>query len=174
MSAMQHAGQTLDKVLTRTLAAVPIVQATAAADGGDCATALAKLDQVLKNDYTIIAAHRLRSRCLKGDAARVESRIAKGLLASLKHGGNGRSERTAYPVMTMHEESDILADKHIALRTRDIEVRGSNGHFYDVVHGISLLGGEVWAQNVYFDVTAQINGRSSAVAASEAVKAALP
>ena len=149
-------------------------QAKVAADGGDCATALEKLDEVLKIDYTIIAAHRLRSHCLKGNAARIESRIAKGLMASLKHGGNGKSEKTAYPVMTMHEENDILADKHIVLKTRDVEVRGSNGHFYDVVHGISLVPGDVRVQQVYFDVTAEVNGRSSAMAVADAVQAALP
>ncbi len=149
-------------------------QAKAAADGGDCATALEKLDEVLKIDYTIIAAHVLRSHCLRGDAARIESRIAKGLMASLKHGGNGRTEESAYPVMTMHEENDILADNHIVLKTRDIEVRGSNGHFYDVVHGVLLLPGYVRIQDVYFDVTAEVNGRSSAMAAADTVKAALP
>jgi hypothetical protein len=149
-------------------------QAQAAAGGGDCTTALEKLDEVLKSDYTIIAAHRLRSQCLKGDAARIESRIAKGLLASLKHGGNGRRENTAYPVMTMHEEGDILADRHIVLKTREVEVRGSNGHFYDVVHGVLLLPGYVQIQDVYFDVTAEVTGRTSAMAANDVVKATLP
>lgn len=153
----------------------PILQqATVAVDGGDCATAMEKLDEVLKIDYTIIAAHDLRRRCLKGDAARIESRIAKELLASLKHGGNGRREETAYPVMTLHEERDILADKHIVLKTRDTEVRGSNGHFYDVVHGISVEPGYIGTQEVYFDVTAEVNGRDSASAANAAVRAALP
>lgn len=149
-------------------------EAKAAAEGKDCATALGKLDEVLKIDYTIIAAHRLRSDCLKGDAARIESRIADQLMASLRHGGNGKSEETAYPVMTMHEESDILADKHIVLKTRDVEVRGSDGCFYDVVHGISLRNGEVGIQDVYFDVTAEVNGRSSAMAATDAVRSTLP
>ena len=142
-------------------------QAKVAAKGKDCATALEKTDEVLKVDYTIIIAHQVRSDCLKGDAARIESRIADGLMHSLTHAGNGRSEESAYPVMTMHEEGDILLDKHILLKTRDVEVRGSNGRFYDVVHGVSLWNG-VRVEDVYFDVTTEVTGRSSAMAAEAA------
>jgi hypothetical protein len=148
-------------------------QAKVAAKGKDCAIALEKLDEVLKIDYTVIIAHKVRSDCLKGDAARVESRIADGLMHSLTHAGNGRSEDSAYPVMTMHEEADVLIDKHIVLKTRDVEVRGSNGHFYDVVHGVSLWNG-VRVEDVYFDVTTEVTARSSAMAAASAVADKLP
>jgi hypothetical protein len=148
-------------------------QATAAAKGKDCAIALDKIDQVLKVDYTLIAAHKVRSDCLKGDAARTESRIADGLMDSLTHGHNGSSEPAAYPVMTLHEEMDVLLDKHIVLKSRDIEVRGSNGRFYDVVHGVSVWNG-VRVQDVYFDVTVQVAGRSSAMAAANAIATKLP
>jgi len=148
-------------------------QANDAAKGKDCVTALEKLEEVLKIDYTIIAAHRVRSDCLKGDAARIESRIADGLMDSLKHGGNGKSENTAYPVMTMHEEADILADKRIVLRTRDVEVRGSNDRFYDVVHGISLSD-LTRVQDVYFDVTTQVKARNSAMAAADSAMSTPP
>jgi hypothetical protein len=152
----------------------PLVeQARVAAKGKDCATALEKLDEVLKVDYTAIAAHRLRSDCLKGDASRIESRIADGLMDSLKHGGNGKSERTAYPVMSQHEERDLLADRHVVLKTRDTEVRGSDGRFYDVVHGVTLWNG-LRTVDVYFDVTAEVNGRTSSLVVAEAVASTLP
>ncbi|HEY4340948.1 MAG TPA: hypothetical protein VGM97_13475 [Steroidobacteraceae bacterium] len=148
-------------------------QARVAAKGKDCATALEKLDEVLRIDHTIIVAHQVRSDCLKGDPARVESRIADGLMHSLTHGSNGSSEESAYPVMTMHEEGDILLDKHILLKTRDVEVRGSNAHFYDVVHGVSLWNG-VRVEDVYFDVTGEVSGRNSAMAAATAMASTLP
>jgi hypothetical protein len=152
----------------------PIMEeAKVAANGKDCATALEKLDEVLKIDYTVIVAHKVRSACLKGDAARIESRIAAGLMHSLTHAGDGRSENSAYPVMSMHEEGDILLDKHIVLKSRDVEVRGSNGRFYDLVHGVSLWNG-VRVQDVYFDVTTEVTGRSSAMAAASAVADSLP
>jgi len=92
---------------------------------------------------------------------------------SLKSGGNGKSEPTAYPVMSLHEERDLLKEKHIVLKTRDTEVRGSNGRFYDVVHGIALWNG-LSVEDVYFDVTAEVNGRSSRIAADDAANSALP
>jgi len=148
-------------------------QASAAAKGKDCDTALEKVDEVLKMDYTNIDAHRVRSDCLKGSGARIESKIADGLLDSLKRGGNGKSESTAYPVMTLHEEREILSDRHIVLKTRDTEVRGSNGRFYDVVHGIALWS-RLSVQDVYFDVTAEVDGRNSFMAVSEAVASTFP
>jgi len=142
-------------------------QAKVAAKGKDCGTALEKIDEVLKVDYTLIAAHRVRSDCLKGSAARVESRIADALMDSLKHVGNGKNENSAYPVMTLNEEREILKEKHVVLKTRDTEVRGSNGRFYDVVHGVALWNG-VWFPDIYFDVTAEVNGRNSRMAAEAA------
>jgi hypothetical protein len=50
---------------------------------------------------------------------------------------------------------------------------GSNGHFYDVVHGISLWD-RVCVQDVYFDVTTQVNARSSRMAATDSMTATLP
>jgi hypothetical protein len=148
-------------------------QAKIAANGRDCASALGKLDEVLKADYTLIAAHRLRADCLSGDAARLESHIADGLMHSLTHAGDGRTEASAYPVMSRHEEADLLADKHIVIKTRDVEVRGSDGRYYDVVHGIVVNNG-VRTQDVYFDVSSEVMGRSSALAAKEAVTAPAP
>jgi hypothetical protein len=148
-------------------------QANVAAKGKDCITALEKLDEVLKIDYTIVSAHRVRSDCLKGDAARVEARISDALLRSLTHGGDGESEVSAYPVMSLHEETDLLEQKHIILKTREVEVRGSNGRFYDVVHGISVRNG-FRVQDVYFDVSGEVSGRSSAIAAANSVTPALP
>lgn len=148
-------------------------QANAAAKGKDCVTALQKIDELLRVDYTVVEAHRVRRDCLKGDAARIESRVAEGLMNSLKRGGNGKTELTAYPVMSLHEEKEILHDNHIVLKTRDTEVRGSNGRFYDVVHGISLWNG-VRVQDVYFDVTTEVNGRNSSIVVADAAAPTLP
>jgi hypothetical protein len=152
----------------------PLVeQANAAAKGKDCVSALEKIDEVLKIDYTIIVAHRVRSDCLNGDAARMESRIADRLMDSLMRGGNGKSEGSAYPAMAMHEEGDVLRDKGVVLKTRDVAVRGSNSRFYDVVHGVTLWNG-IHTQDVYFDVTAQVNGRNSAMVAADAATVTPP
>jgi hypothetical protein len=143
-------------------------QANVAAKGGDCTMALEKLDEVLKIDFTMIAAHRLRSDCLKEtgkrDQAGVESAIADGLKDSLTT-GDGNTEKTAFAAMTEHDVMDVLADKRIAPKTRQT-VRSSDGRFYDVVHGVSLRSGVAGLRDVYFDVSAQVTGRNSLIAAS--------
>ena len=71
-------------------------QAVAASKGKDCATALEKLDEILKLDFTIDAAHALRSDCLaatgQASASKIESDIADGLIHSLMDSGDGTPE----------------------------------------------------------------------------------
>ncbi len=152
-------------------------QAAAASMGKDCATALAKLDEVLKLDFTIDAAHALRSDCLAetgdGPSAKVESAIADGLIRSLMNGGDGNAERTAYVVMTEREEMDVLANRHLVLKIRQTEVRGSDGHFYDEVQGALGSDGAA-AKTVYFDVSSFVNGRKSRMAAIDTLVSAMP
>ena len=76
----------------------------------------------------------------------------------------------------MREELDALANRHIQFRTRDTEIRGSNGHYYDRVQGIAIRSGytagsilpdntTVATHTVYFDVGAFVAGRQSRNAA---------
>jgi len=154
-------------------------QAQVAQKGGDCQTALSKIEDVLHYDYTIDSAHSLRSDCLEDanrDKARIEAAIAYGLVNSLMDSGDGDSEKTAYVVSTQREEMDVLANRHIEIKTRQTQVRGSNGHFYDVIQGISLRGrvfdsqgtlmsSGVSKKTVYFDVGSFAVGRESKRAA---------
>jgi hypothetical protein len=149
-------------------------QANAAVKGKDCLVAMQRLDEVLKLDFTIDSAHSLRSDCLKTagdrDKARIEADIAKGLIHSLMDSGRGEDEKTAYVVTSLREEMDVLANRHIQLKTRDTEIRGSDGHYYDLVHGISIEGGyglSIQPRNVYFDVTSFVTGRASRRAVAE-------
>ena len=154
-------------------------QANAASKGKDCATVLSKVDQVLKIDFTIDAAHALRSDCLEDTdraKSRIESAIADGLIKSLMNSGDGDAEKTAYVVMTTREEMDVLANRHIQIKTRQTEIRGSDGRFYDQIQGISVRSGfgsvDVRTKAVFFDVTAMVQGRNSRMAQSAALEAA--
>ncbi len=149
-------------------------QADAAVKGKDCPMAMQKLNAVIALDFTIDSAHSLRSDCLKqvGDSegARIESDIARGLIHSLMDSGNGKSEKTAYVVVSAREEMDVLANRNIQFKTRDTTVRGSDGRYYDVVHGVAIDGGyslSIEPRTVYFDVTSFMNGRASKRAATE-------
>ena len=172
-----------------------IDQANASVKGKDCASAMVKLDQVIKLDFTIDSAHALKSDCLKAagdrDGARIEADIAKGLIHSLMDSGKGDSEKTAYVVSSLREEMDVLANRHIQLKTRDTEIRGSDGRFYDLVHGIAIESSagtavergpyivsrpgvvEARTRDIYFDVTSFVQGRASRRAAAEVLAAQL-
>lgn len=136
-------------------------QAVAAQKGGDCMAALEKLDQIIKTDFTIDGAHALRADCLGKDKGTADNAIANGLIHSLMDSGDGVGEKTAYVVVTMREERDILANRHIQTKTRQTNIRGSDGHYYDRVDGISLRNGVAENRMLYFDVSAFTAGRLS-------------
>lgn len=169
-------------------------QANAAVKGKDCGQALAILDQIAKLDFTIDSAHALRAECLRqtgeADKARIEDGIAKGLIHSLMDGfggphglaqtlaaSGGATEESAYVVQTYREEMDVLANRHIQLKTRQTEIRGSNGRYYDLVHGVSIAAGsgsiDVRGRDIYFDITSFVTGRASRRAAAQVLQAQL-
>ena len=148
-------------------------EADAAAKGGDCASALEKTDEILKIDFTNIRAHEIRADCLEsGDRARskIESGIAHALDDSLMASGDGDGEKTAYVVSTMNDELHVLAARKIQIKARQTEVRGSDGHYYDEVQGISIHSGfgaygqtmtSASVKTVYFNVDSFVKGRES-------------
>lgn len=152
-------------------------QAAAAATGKDCVTALENIDEILKLDFTIDAAHALRSDCLAASgrepAARIESTIADGLIHSLMDSGDGNSEASAYVVMTQREEMDVLANRHLLVKLRQTQLRGLNGHLYDVVQGTSAADGAS-VRTVYFDVSSLVAGRKSRMAAIDTLASMMP
>jgi hypothetical protein len=156
-------------------------QAAAAVRGKDCAVALRTLDQVLKLDFTASAAHALRSDCLKqtGDPAkaRIEADIAAGLTRSLMQSGRGDTEKAAYVVASAREENEVLVNRHLRIKTSQVEIRGSDGRYYDVIRGVSFsngpLAGGPLVKSVYFDITRYMAGRASRTAAVATTQAAL-
>ncbi len=152
-------------------------EADAAARGKDCTSALEKTDEILKLDFTSVRAHGIRSDCMSDsdrNRSRAESRIADGLDASLMASGDGDSEKTAYVVSTMSDELHALANRKIQIKARQTEVRGSDGHYYDEVQGISIRSGlgaygesttRLSVKTVYFNVDSFVKGRESRRAA---------
>jgi Domain of unknown function (DUF4919) len=150
-------------------------QAAAAAKGKDCASALEKLDAILQLDFTIDAAHALRSDCLaaigRDAASRIESDIADGLVHSLLDSGNGNTEATAYVVVTQREEMDVLANRHLDVKLRQTQIRGGNGRYYDEVQ-CTAAGDTAAVKTVYFDVSSFVDGRRSRLAAVDTMASA--
>jgi hypothetical protein len=145
-----------------------VTQADAAAKGKDCATALDLTAQLLKIDFLVDSAHSIRSDCLEDSdraASRIEEGIADGLIHSLMDSGDGDTEKTAYKVATLREEMDVLANRHIQIKARQTTIRGSDGHYYDQIQGISVRNSDVRALTVYFDVSSYVAGQDSRRAA---------
>jgi hypothetical protein len=106
----------------------------------------------------------LRADCLEDSdraQSRIESAIADGLIHSLMDSGDGGNEKSAYVVNTLREEMDVLANLHIQFKTRQTAVRGSDGHYYDQVQGISVRNGDVRTRIVFFNVDSFVAGRES-------------
>lgn len=155
-----------------------MTEAIASQKGKDCAAALVQVEQTIKADFTVAQAHKIKADCLE-DADRAESRIeqaiADGLDDSLMGSGDGDSEKAAYVVSSMHEEMRALAKREIQLKTRATQVRGSDGHFYDRVDGISIRSGFIGpygqtgirasAKTVFFNVDSFVKGHESKRAA---------
>jgi hypothetical protein len=171
-----------------------LVQADAAVKGKDCAQAMPVLDQVLQLEFTNDSAHALLAECLRqtgeADKARVEDGIAKGLTHSLMDGWGGphglsqtltaaagSTEESAYVISTAYEEQQVLANRHIQVKTRQIEIRGSNGRYYDLVHGVSIDSGggviDAKGHDIYFDITAFPTMNASRRAAAQVLQAQL-
>jgi hypothetical protein len=81
--------------------------------GKDCKTALEKFKAAIALNFTLSDAHALSADCLEqaGDKTgeQREEGIAQGLFNSLISSGDGNSPATAFRIVTMHEESVILA-----------------------------------------------------------------
>jgi hypothetical protein len=155
-----------------------MTEAFASQKGKDCAAALDQAEQVIRLDFTVSQAHKIKSDCLEDTdraKSRIESAIADGLEDSLMDSGNGDSEKTATVITSMHEEMRALAKREIQLKTRATQVRGSDGHYYDRVDGISIrnsfvgnwgsTGISVWSKTVFFNVDSFVKGHESKRAA---------
>ena len=79
----------------------------------DCKKALEKFNAAIALNFTLSDAHALSADCLQqaGDKAGEarEEGIAQGLFNSLLSSGDGESPSTAFRIVTMHEETVILA-----------------------------------------------------------------
>jgi len=129
-----------------------------ASKAGDCKTVLDKTAIVLAADFTVIDAHLMRETCFDktGDksSAVQEHAIALGLGRSVMKSGDGKSEDTAFVVVTQNEEGFALAmlGRHETMQSL---VTGKN-HSYDLLDAKDDTTGDVIS--VYFQIDAIFAG----------------
>ncbi len=108
----------------------------------DCAKALTAADKVLKTIFIDITAHIVSGRCfeLASDSAKAvfHRTVARGLMASILASGDGKTPKTAFVVVTISEEYDVLT----ALRLKPTlqSLVQDDGHSYDKQDAKSATG----------------------------------
>ena len=123
------------------------------AQAGDCDKALGISDQVLKSAFVNILAHMVRSECFdkKGELAKSarEDTIVSGLKDSIFGSGDGRSEKSAYVIVSLDEEEFVLSSLGLNGGTQALLHDG--GHSYDLIQAADEKG---LKSSVYFQIDA--------------------
>lgn len=111
----------------------------------DCAKALAAADKVLDSIFIDISAHIVSGRCFEvgGDAPKAEFHraIARGLVQSILASGDGKTPKTAYVVVAVSEEYDVLTALGLKLGVQSLVQ--DDGHSYDKMDATSVSGAPV-------------------------------
>ena len=108
----------------------------------DCAKALAAAQKVLDLLYVDITAHLLSGRCheVGGDQAKADfhRKVARGLLDSIMASGDGKTPKTAFVVVRIDEEYDVLSALRLKLTTQSLD--SADGHAFDRMEVVSPTG----------------------------------
>lgn len=105
----------------------------AAFNAQDCAKVLPAAEKVLNAIFVDITAHLLSGRCFEraGNQAKADFHrtVAKGLMDSIIASGDGKTTMTAFIVVTINEEYDVLSALRWRLVTQSLAHDG--GHVFD-------------------------------------------
>jgi hypothetical protein len=118
----------------------------------DCTTAMARAESILELNFVHIDAHFVSGICQRragnDTVGRHSIAFARGLLSSIVKSGNGKSPETAYHVVTIAEEYNVLRGLRIEKQTQSLI--NANGHSYDLLEGKLNDSGTPIA--VYFNI----------------------
>lgn len=121
------------------------------AQAGDCDKALGYSDKVIKSEFIDILAHMVRSECFdsKGELALSarEDTIVAGLRDSIFGSGDGKSEKSAFVVVTLDEEEFVLSS--LGLHESQQALLKSDGHSYDAIDASDEKGAK---STVFFQI----------------------
>ena len=121
-----------------------------AANAQDWQGALDLANRVIDKDYTDALAHLLASSADRqlghADDAAHEAATGNGLLASIRT-GDGQSFDTAFTVIAVREEYDLLLTMHLKLTRQGLNLH--DGHHYDVMETMNAAGTAV---TYYFQI----------------------
>lgn len=103
----------------------------------DCKKILAATDKILKVEYVDIRAHMWRASCFEETKdekkATFHRRISTGLIKSIMSTGDGLSTKTAWVVIAVDEEYEVLAALGVKISSQSLVSDG--GHSFDLMNG---------------------------------------
>lgn len=115
------------------------------------AVAIATAEKVLKDYYVDIDAHQVLYLAYReandAEKAKFHQNIVRGLIESILRSGDGKSEVTAYSVISTREEYIILQVK--GLRPEEQSLVEGKDHQYDVMKAVNQQGGK---ETLYFNI----------------------
>jgi len=124
----------------------------AAINANDFPAAIKHADVVLASDYVDLDAHfaeYIAHRELHHDAeAKFHKDVFDGLLRSITSSGDGKSEQTAYVVISTHEEYVLMRVAGFVLGKQSL--KHVNHHSYDVIEGTDTQSSQ--KVTLYFNV----------------------
>jgi hypothetical protein len=129
----------------------PLIAAAEAANKNDCKLALKKAAEVLRRQFINIGAHLVRRTCFEKTNDKLleaERAITRGLGESVLESGDGKSPKSAYVVVTLEEQSFVLAQ--LGLLKGAQALVDDDGHKYDLITGKDEKTGD--EQSVYFNI----------------------
>jgi len=125
------------------------------AEAGDCDKALVLSDKVLNAAFVNILAHMVRSECFdrKGELANSarEDTIVSGLRDSILGSGDGRTEKSAFVVVSLDEEQFVLSTLGLNQGSGTQAIVRDGGHSYDLIAAADEKGAK---STIFFQVDA--------------------
>jgi hypothetical protein len=101
----------------------------------DYPKAIAEADKVLAGEYVNLDAHFVEFVASQESANREQAEfhrtIFRGLLDSIRNSGDGKSTKTAWVIISVHEEYVLL--RVLGYQPSQQSLSSENGHFYDVM-----------------------------------------
>jgi hypothetical protein len=117
---------------------------------GDYARALVQANLIIDQNYLEIDAHAIseiaNEKLGNSDEAKKQHSIVVGLVKSIRT-GDGRTPETAFTVITVHEEYNVM--RILGLRPQRQTLISYGGHHYDV-HDVADKDGH--GQKLYFQI----------------------
>ena len=118
----------------------------------DYQKAIQNADVVLENEFVNLDAHRIEQIAYeelhKDEKSAFHKAVVQGLLRSIMDSGDGKSAKTAYVVISVHEEYIVL--QVLGLRPSQQSVSHQDGHSYDVLE--ARKQGSDQTVKLYFNV----------------------